>query len=122
MVTNPIYEGAVYETVDLRLNSLAGNSFERPKTPTTPTSSTAPLILESPYAVTKLAPSYAEINPQSNVHHFPTSELDSYTVMSSAEVTGKGVPADPPETNLDQDVRYAREPVSVSIPITVSDW
>ena len=123
MVTNPIYEGAVYETLDLRLNSLAGNTFERPKTPTTPTSSTAPLILESPYAITNLAPSYAEINPQSKVNQFSTSELDnSYTVMTPAGVANKGIPAEPMESNLDQDVRYAREPVSVSIPVTVSDW
>lgn len=123
MVANPIYEGAVYETLDLHLKDLFSNkSLERPSPPTTPTSSNAPLILETPYAVTTLDPNYEIINSRAKVHLYPVNDIENYTTMSSASRTNnKDTQPDPPVSNLEQPVRYAREP-GTSASVTVSDW
>ena len=113
MVTNPIYEGSpVYETVGLQLNSL-----ERPRTPTTPTS-TEPLLNESPYTgTTTVDPSYTT----HSVQPFPT-ENDNYTVMLSPGRSKVATVRQDSNPAADQDVRYVPEPVSSSMIITSSDW
>ena len=105
MITNPIYEGSpVYETVGQHLSSL-----ERPRTPTTPTSTA--LLIESPYTDT------ATVNPvhTHTLQPFPM-ENDNYTIMISPGRTKTTMTQD---SNPDQDVRYVPEPSSVVIS---SDW
>ncbi len=104
MVTNPIYAGSpVYETVDQHLKSL---SMERPHTPTTPTS-TDHLLIECPYAITTIDPSYTTQISQ------PFPEPENYTIMISAG--HKSV------SRLESgDVRYVQEPGSMNIANT--EW
>ena len=100
----------MYETVGLQLNSL-----ERPRTPTTPTS-TEPLLIESPYTgTTTVDPSYTT----HNVQPFPT-ENDNYTVMLSPGRSKVATVRQDSNPAADQDVRYVPEPGSMII--TSSDW